>query len=134
LKNFQNQLTRIELKNFNFLPSTIGFPCLVRHDRKIFRAAVQKLPSQSTSSAQNYIVSLVDYGFLVSIEVKNMFQIPNEFLRPKFAVPLKLFGVNDGLKVSAKEVSVIFKHLTENRVVNIKCVKSEGNLNLTSFS
>lgn len=123
MKNFQNQLTKIELKNFDFLPSSIGLACLVRHDRKIFRASVQKLPSSST---QVYVVSLVDYGLSVTIELKNMFQIPDEFLRPKFSIPLKLFGVNDGLKVSAKEVSVIFKHLTENRVVTIKCVKSEG--------
>lgn len=117
LKKLQTRLSRCELKSFDSLPSLLGMACIVRHDRKIYRAAVQKFPSTNSAT---FVCILVDYGYSVSVDNRNLFQIPEELLGPIFAIPLELSGINDGLKVSKKEVSVLFKHLTENRVIKIK--------------
>lgn len=123
------KLQRSELHFFKSRPSTIGMACLARHDKKIYRAAIAKCPQ---NPSQDFIVNFVDFGFSAAVKFDNIFHIPEEFLNQfTFAMPFSLIGVNaNEIKVLEKEVAFYFKQLTENRVMTLKCVPSNGELTL----
>lgn len=119
-----DRLQKTELRSLKSRPASIGMACLARHDRKIFRAAIAKIPQHPT---QDYSVNFVDYGFNRSVRLDNLFYIPDDFLSQlTFAMPFCLAGcrVNE-LKLD-KEVNFYFRQLTENRSLILKCVPSDG--------
>lgn len=126
LKNLQDRLKRVQLKPLDASSiSMLDSACLIRHgDNSIFRAAIVKLPSREN---EYYIVNLIDYGTNVSVNIEQIFMIPIDLVAPMaFALPCRLAGVYKSVQVSDREISSLFKNLTENKIVTINYVRSDG--------
>ena len=133
-KDFQHlnsRLQKIELRNFASYPKAIGTACLGKFDKKVYRVAVAKVPQHQN---EDYFVNFVDYGYNRSIKFENLFHIPEEFLSQfTFAMPFSLAGCKArDLKANEKEISFYFRLLTENSLLTMKCVPSDGEFDCTT--
>lgn len=108
---------------------SIGTACLALMDKKIFRVAIARI---SYHANEDIFVNFVDFGFNKSIKLDNLFYIPDDFLTQfTYAMPFSLAGCKSTqLKVSDKEISFYFRQLTENKLLTLKCVPSDGELSL----
>lgn len=119
------KLHKTELRGFKSYPTTIGMACLGRLDKKIYRVAIAKVPEHQYD---DYSVNFVDFGFNRSIKFENLFHIPEDLITPlTFAMPFSLAGCKTkDMKVNEKEISFYFRLLTENQLLTLKCVPSDG--------
>lgn len=124
LERFTNKLQKSELRHFSKPPATIGMACLARYERRIYRAAIAKLPS----SSQDYLVNFVDYGFSGTVRLENLFYISEEFLAPlTYAIEFCLANIrNIKFPASDHELNFFFRDITENQLMSLKCVPSDG--------
>lgn len=120
-----SKLHKVELRGFKTYPTTIGMACLGRFDKKIYRVAIAKVPQHQN---EDYYVNFVDFGFNRSIKFENLFHIPEDLMAPlTFAMPFSLAGCKTkDMKVNEKEISFYFRLLTENQLLTLKCVPSDG--------
>lgn len=128
LENLQDHLKRVPLKPMNSSSiSMLGLACLIRrvNDNSIFRAAIAKFPQRAGET--EYIVNLVDYGSNIAVNIEHIFMIPADVAAHlTFAIPCRLSDVRKSSQVSEREISALFKSLTDNKVITIKCVQSDG--------
>lgn len=120
----KNELTPLQ----NFMRSrqiSIGSACLALFEKKVYRVAIARIPHHAND---DFFVNFVDYGFNRSIKVDNLFYIPDSFLSQfTYAIPFSLAGCKvKELKVSDKEINFYFRLLTENKLLTLKCVPSDG--------
>lgn len=126
------RLQKAELRGFKSYPTTVGMACLGRLDKKIYRVAIAKVPQHQN---EDYYVNFVDFGFNRSIKFENLFHIPEDLITPlTFAMPFSLAGCKTkDMKVNEKELSFYFRLLTENQLLTLKCVPSDGECSLAVF-
>lgn len=102
-----------------------GTACLALFEKKVYRVAIARIPQHAND---DFFVNFVDYGFNRSIKLDNLFYIPEDFLTQfTYAMTFSLAGCKaNELKVSDKEISFYFRLLTENKLLTMKCVPSDG--------
>lgn len=135
LQALMGRLQRITLNNLRSRPTLLGMACLAKYHKKIYRAAVAKVPPsgdhnhhQHLNYQDNIICNFVDYGFSASVKMENLFYIPEEFLnQPTFAMPFSFPALkNITFKSSIQEINYYFKEITEDRLLTLKCVNFDG--------
>ncbi|CRK93088.1 CLUMA_CG006466, isoform A [Clunio marinus] len=125
-KKFSEKLQKAELRHFKDSPNSIGLACLAKHEKQIYRAAIAKIPQNSSQS--NFYVNFVDFGYNAFIKEENLFHIPEEFAdQTTFAIPfcLNRYDSKD-MQASPEELQFYFRLLTENQMMTLKCVPSDG--------
>lgn len=127
-EQMQARLQKMQLQRLKPQSVSKAMACLAFDEKKIFRAAVLKIPQHSN---EDFYVNFVDFGFNKSIKFENLFYIPGEFLTQcTFAKPFALVGSrNAGLKVNDREASFYFRYLVANKSLTLKCVPPHGELN-----
>ena len=108
---------------------SIGTACLALFDKKVYRVAIARIPQHAND---DFFVNFVDFGFNRSIKLDNLFYIPDDFLSQfTYATQFSLAGCKaNELKVSEKEISFYFRLLTDNKLLTMKCVQSNGEFSL----
>jgi tudor domain-containing protein 1/4/6/7 len=124
-QRFNLRLQKVELRFINPHHAAIGMACLARYEKKIYRAAIAKV---AQNQSQSFHVNFVDYGFNGSVSADNIFYIPDDFLNQfTFAMPFCLAGFKTKeMKASHDEINFYFRQLTENQILTLKCVPSDG--------
>lgn len=122
------RLQKTELRRFKSRPASIGMACLALYDKKVYRVAIAKIPQHQ--SQDDFFVNFVDFGYNRSVKLENLFYIPDDLLGHfTFAMPFSLAGCKlSELKVTEKEINFYFRQLTENLLLTLKCIQSDGEL------
>lgn len=120
------KLQKTDLRRMKSHPTSIGMACLALHEKKVCRVVTAKIPQHQ--SHDEYFVNFVDYGYTKSVKFENLFYIPDDLLSQfTFAMPFSLAGCKaKELKVSDKEINFYFRQQTENRLLTLKCIQSDG--------
>lgn len=121
-----SNLQKVPLIPLREKPKAFGLACLAKHHKKIYRVAVLK--SHSDRGHEAFLCHFVDYGFFTSVRLESLFNIPNEVVMDEaFALSFNFSGLkNFTFKLNSTEVHYIFRQLTENKLLTLKCVASDG--------
>lgn len=124
-ENALNQMMRaietIPLRNLSRKP-TLGMACIARfsEDQMLYRALIMGINVDSCR------VSFVDYGNAETVEFKNLYEIPKEFLKHKvFSMRFTLSNVKTLFDTNA-DIEGIFSTLVLDKLLNLKAMPLEG--------
>nr|XP_029720118.1 LOW QUALITY PROTEIN: maternal protein tudor [Aedes albopictus] len=121
LNQMMAALERIPLRNLTRKP-TLGMACIARfsEDRVLYRALIMGINIDSC------LVSYVDYGNTETVEFRNLYEIPQEFLKHKvFSMRFTLSNVKT-LEDSNADIAGLFSSLVMDKVLNLKVMPLEG--------
>lgn len=127
LQALMSKIQNSPLRTLRERPTALGMACLAKHNKKIYRVAIGK----STSEAKNndmYLCHFVDFGYSSLIEFGKLYYIPTELIAVSaYAISFCLSGLkNTVLTANVSEVNYLFRQLTENKLLTLKCVQSKG--------
>ncbi|XP_065094028.1 maternal protein tudor [Ochlerotatus camptorhynchus] len=121
LTKMMGALERISLRNLIHKP-TLGMACIARYseDNVLYRALIMRI------NVDSCLVSYVDFGNSEIVEFKNLYEIPQEFLKNKvFSMRFTLSNVKT-LEDTNADIAGLFSSLVVNKVLSMKVMPLEG--------
>ncbi|XP_055543913.1 maternal protein tudor [Wyeomyia smithii] len=121
LAEMMNSLERVPLRNLSRKP-TLGMACIARfsEDQVLYRALIMSI------NVDSCLVSYVDYGNSETVDFKNLYEIPKEFLKHKiFAMRFTLSNVKK-LENANADISGLFSSLVLDKMLTMKVMPLEG--------
>lgn len=121
LNKMMGALERISLRNLAHKP-TLGMACIARfsEDNVLYRALIMGI------NVDSCLVSYVDFGNTETVELKNLYEIPQEFLKNKvFSMRFTLSNVKT-LEDTNADIAGLFSSLVMDKVLSMKVMPLEG--------
>ncbi|XP_058453271.1 maternal protein tudor [Malaya genurostris] len=121
LNKMMEDLECIPLKNLSRKPS-LGMACIARfsEDQALYRALIMGINVDSCR------VSYVDYGNSETVDFKNLYEIPHEFLKHKvFSIRFTLSNVKT-LEETNADIAGLFSSLVLDKLLTMKVMSLEG--------
>uniref|UniRef100_A0A1Q3F5P0 Putative maternal tudor protein n=1 Tax=Culex tarsalis TaxID=7177 RepID=A0A1Q3F5P0_CULTA len=121
LNQMMAALERVPLRNLTRKP-TLGMACIARfsEDQVLYRALIMGI------NVDSCMVSYVDYGNSETVELKNIYEIPAEFLKHKvFSMRFTLSNVKT-LEDTNADIAGIFSSLVMDKLLTMKIMPLEG--------
>lgn len=121
LNKMMAALERVPLQNLSRKP-TLGMACIARFSKNnvLYRALIMGI------NVDSCLVSYVDYGNTETVEFKNLYEIPQEFLKNKvFSMRFTLSNVKT-LEDTNADIAGIFSSLVMNKVLSMRVMPLEG--------
>lgn len=121
LNQMMDALARVPLRNLSRKPM-LGMACIARfsEDQMLYRALIMGI------SVESCMVSYVDFGNSESVEHKNIFEIPPEFLKHKvFSMRFTLSNVKT-LEDTNADIAGIFSSMVLDKMLTMKTMPLEG--------
>lgn len=127
LQELSAKIQTIHLKPLKERPSELGAACLAKYHKKVYRVAIGK-SSGETRGNDMFLCHFVDFGFSSLVKLESLFYIPYEFIDINtFAISFCFSGLkNCAFKANMSEVNYLFRQLTENKLLTLKCVAPTG--------
>lgn len=121
LNQMMDALGHVSLRNLTRKP-TLGMACIARfsEDQVLYRALIMGI------NVDSCMVSYVDYGNSETVELKNIYEIPSEFLKHKvFSMRFTLSNVKT-LEDTNADIAGIFSSLVMDKPLTMKIMPLEG--------
>lgn len=121
LNQMMTALERVPLRNLDRKP-TLGMACIARfsEDQVLYRALIMAI------NVDSCMVSYVDFGNSETVELKNIYEIPPEFLSHKvFSIRFTLSNVKT-LEDTNADIAGIFSSLVLDKLLTLKIMPLEG--------
>ncbi|XP_039443897.1 maternal protein tudor [Culex pipiens pallens] len=121
LNQMMGALERVPLRNLTRKP-TLGMACIARfsEDQVLYRALIMGI------NVDSCVVSYVDYGNSETVEFKNLYEIPAEYLKHKvFSMRFTLSNVKT-LEDTNADIAGIFSSLVMDKLLSMKIMPLEG--------
>lgn len=121
LNQMMAALERVPLRNLSRKP-TLGMACIARfsEDQVLYRALIMGI------NVDSCMVSYVDYGNSECVDLKNIYEIPSEFLKHKvFSMRFTLSNVKT-LEDTNADIAGIFSSLVMDKLLTMKIMPLEG--------
>lgn len=121
LNQMMAALERAPLRNLSRKP-TLGMACIARfsEDQVLYRALIMGI------NVDSCMVSYVDYGNSETVQLKNIYEIPSEFLKHKvFSMRFTLSNVKT-LEDTNADIAGIFSSLVMDKLLTMKIMPLEG--------
>ncbi|XP_058824597.1 maternal protein tudor [Topomyia yanbarensis] len=121
LNQMMSALERVELRNLSRKP-TLGMACIARfsEDQVLYRALIMGI------NVDSCLVSYVDYGNSETVDLKNLYEIPKEFLKHKiFSMRFTLSNVKT-LDDANADIAGLFSSLVLDKLLTMKVMPLEG--------
>lgn len=127
LQALNAKIQTINLRPLKERPSELGTACLAKYHKKVYRVAIGRASGDARNS-DLFLCHFVDFGFSNMIKFDSLFYIPYEIIDINtFAISFCFSGLkNCAFKANMIEVNYLFRHLTENKLVTLKCVPPTG--------
>lgn len=123
------RIQAVPLKHLRERPNTLGMACLAKHHKKIYRVSIGK-SNNAERSNDTFLCNFVDFGFWSHVKFDNLFYIPKDINSINaFAISFCFHGLKySNFYLSSQEVGYLFKQLTENKLLTLKCVAPDGKI------